>query len=173
MPKYRKFRMPNRPWVCNISNSIQFLLIVYTKLGSDFKTLVDGVMKDREKFLIMKRSFDINVLPEFAEGFSKSNRVSSMPSQLICTIVVNGRSNFQQKHPQSKRSKPAEMKDLEMMNFNLDKNNAELAMEIEDLNRKVVELRTLHIEDLHYKEKIEELIQKGVLNENGEEVIKF
>ena len=69
-----------------------------------------------------------------------------MPSQLICTIVVNGRSNFLLKHPQSKRLKPAEMKDLEMMNFNLDKNNSELAMEIEDLNRKVVELRTLHIE---------------------------
>ena len=46
-------------------------------------------------------------------------------------------------------------------------------MEIQDLNQKVVELRTLHIEDLHYKEKIEELIKKGLLNENGEEVIKF
>ena len=106
----------------------------------------------------MKRSFTINVLSKFSEGFSKFCRVSSMPSQLTFAIVVNGRSNFQLKHPQSKRSKFVEKKDLEMMNFNLDKNNAELAMEIEDLNWKVVELRTLHREDLHYKEKIEELI---------------
>ena len=38
LPKYPKFRMPNRLWVCNLSKGFHFLDFVFTKLGVDFKT---------------------------------------------------------------------------------------------------------------------------------------
>ena len=33
-------------------------------------------MKEQEKMIIMKKSFQINVLPEFGDSILKSNRVS-------------------------------------------------------------------------------------------------
>ena len=62
------------------------------------------------------------------------------------------------RNPQGKRSKPAEMREIEIRNYDLDAANVELAAEINSLNQKVIELRAMHIEDLHYKEKVEGLI---------------
>ena len=60
-----------------------------------------------------------------------------------------------------------------MKNYDLDATNAELASEINDLNQKVIELRAMYIEDLRHKEKVESLIQIGILNENKKYMIKF
>ena len=84
-----KFRMPYRPWVCNLSKDFHFQDLVFTKLGTDFKTWVDDKMKEREIFLINKHSFTINILPEFAEGFAKLKRVSSKLHYLSLCILFS------------------------------------------------------------------------------------
>ena len=65
------------------------------------------------------------------------------------------------------------MKEIKVTNIELDKASAEVTAEIECLNGKIIEWKTMHIEDLQYKERIGKLIKKRVLNEHGDEVIKF
>ena len=168
-----KFRMPNRPWVCNLSKDFHFQDLVFTKLGDDFKTWVDDKMKEREIFLINKHSFTINVLPEFAEGFTKSKRVPSKLHYLSLCIVAHGRSNFLLRNPPKKRPKLEELKEVEMINIDLDQANAQLYAEVSDLKQQINELKAINIENLQYKDKIESLILKGVLNKDGEERITF
>ena len=123
LPKYPKFRMPNSPWVCNLSKDFHFQDLVFTKLGADFKTWVGDKMKEREIFLINKHSFTINVLSEFAERFAKSKRVSSKFHYLSLCIVAHGRSNFLLRNPPKKRPKLEELKKVEMVNIDLDQAN--------------------------------------------------
>ena len=57
--------------------------------------------------------------------------------------------------------------------IDLDKANAEMYEEIHDLKQQIVELKNMNIENIQYKDKIDNLIEKGVLNEDGEEIVKF
>ena len=76
-------------------------------------------------------------------------------------------------NPQYKLPKLEERKEIEMPNIDLDKANAEMYEEIRDLKQQIVELKAMNIENLQYKDKIHYLIEKWVLNEDGEEIIKF
>ena len=58
-------------------------------------------------------------------------------------------------------------------NSELDIRAAELVVQVQQLKEKANEYKILYIEHIKYKEKIDELIEKGVINEHGEEVIKF
>ena len=60
-----------------------------------------------------------------------------------------------------------------MANIDLDKANAERYEEIRDLKQQIVEFKAMNIENLQYIDKIDNLIEKGVLNEDEEEIIKF
>ena len=60
----------------------------------------------------------------FSLRFSKSRRVFSMTFMLTCDIVVNGRSNFLLRHPQSERSEFVEIMNLKMPIYDFDKANA-------------------------------------------------
>ena len=79
----------------------------------------------------------------------------------IWSVATHSKSNFLLRDSQNKRGKHAEMKEIKMVNIDLDKANAELTAEIECLNEKIIELKAIHIEDLQYKERIRELIKKG------------
>ena len=46
-------------------------------------------------------------------------------------------------------------------------------VEISDFESKIKEYKAMHIEDVGYKEIVANLINKGVINEKGEELIKF
>ena len=53
------------------------------------------------------------------------------------------------------------MKYIKMANIDLEKANAELTTNIKCLNGEIIELKTMHIEILQYKERIGELIKRG------------
>ena len=117
-------------------------------------------MKEREIFLINKHSFTINVLPEFAEGFAKSKIVSSKFHYLSLCIVAHGRSNFLLRNPPKKRPKLEELKEIEMVNIDLDQANIQLYAVVSYLKQQINELKAINIENLEYKDKIESLIWK-------------
>ena len=66
----------------------------------------------------------------------------------IWSVAAHGKSSFLLRDSQNKRVKHAKMKDIKMANIDLDKANAELTVEIECLNEKIIELKAMHIEDL-------------------------
>ena len=89
------------------------------------------------------------------------------------SIVVHGKSNLLIGDPRRKRRKEEEFKELEISNYDLDIKNAELADIINELKDKIAEYRDVQRESIKYKEIVDNLIHKGVLNEHGEENIKF
>ena len=131
-------------------------------------------MKKREQGIILKKNFTVKVLSEFASAMLNSHRISSnIKIQLMYYLAINGRSHFWLRNPR-KRSKPIEEeKEVLASNHELDIKNAELNNEINILSEKINEYKILYLENLKYKEKIEDLIEKGVLNSNEEFIIKF
>ena len=87
--------------------------------------------------------------------------------------MIHWRSKFLLRNQQNKRPKLEEQKEVEMAIIDLDKANAEMYEEIHDLKQQIVELKNMNIENIQYKDKIDNLIEKGVLNEDGEEIVKF
>ena len=61
-------------------------------------------MKERAKMIVMKKNFQVNVIPEFSDAILKSNRVSGWYTKLLNALVVNGRSHLLLR-PQNKRRK--------------------------------------------------------------------
>ena len=108
-------------------------------------------MKEREIFLINNHSFTINVLPEFAEGFAKSKRVSVKLHYLSLCIVAYGRSNFLLRNSPKKRPKLEELKEVEMVNIDLDQANAQLYAEVSDLKQQINELKAINIQNFSTK----------------------
>ena len=51
-------------------------ILVNTLLEHQFEQYVDKVMSEREKYIVMKKNFDVPVLPEFADVFIKSKHIS-------------------------------------------------------------------------------------------------
>ena len=75
--------------------------------------------------------------------------------------------------PRRKRRKEEEFKELEISNYDLDIKSEELADTINEFKDKIAEYRDVQRESIKYKEIVGNLIHKGVLNEHGEENIKF
>ena len=89
------------------------------------------------------------------------------------SIVVHGKSNLLNGDPRRKRRKEEESKELEISNYDLDIKNAELVDEINEFKDKIAEYRNFQRESIKYKEIVDNLIYKGVLNEHEDENIKF
>ena len=76
--------------------------------------------------------------------------------------------------PSNKRIKRLEeAEEINASDYDLEIKNNELYYEISNLKYQVSEYKALHIESLKYKEKLVELVQKGVINREGKEIIKF
>ena len=60
-----------------------------------------------------------------------------------------------------------------MANINLDKANIEMYEEIHDLKKQIVELKAMNIENLQNRDNIDNLIEKGVQNEDGRKSLSF
>ena len=71
--------------------------------------------------------------------------------------------------PSKKRRKLEEVKELELSNYDLDIKNATLQQEIDGLKSEVIEYRDRLGENMKYKDIVQNLIEKGVINEHGEE----
>ena len=76
LPKYIKWRMPDRNWVWNLGKIYLLNHAAYSKLKETFSECIQGKMREREK-IIMKKNLQVKVIPEFSNVILKSNRVSS------------------------------------------------------------------------------------------------
>ena len=75
--------------------------------------------------------------------------------------------------PSKKRRKLEEVKELELSNYDLDIKTATLQQEIDGLKSEVIEYSDRLGENIKYKDIVQNLIEKGVINEHGEEKISF
>ena len=69
--------------------------------------------------------------------------------------------------------KVEENKEIVLVHSDLQEENNELVLEIQELKNLVNEYKMLHLEDLEYKEKYNDLIKDGMQNRSGEEMMKF
>ena len=79
-------------------------------------------------------------------------------------MAVQGRSHFALRNPRKRRKPIEEEKEILITNSEYDIRNAELAVLVQKLEEKASEYKMLYIK---YKEMIDELIEKGVINEHG------
>jgi hypothetical protein len=71
LPEYTKGRVPNRSWLCN-------LRIVNSLIPQEFKQLIDKAMSERQKYIVAKKKFEVQIIPELAEKLKKSQHISSI-----------------------------------------------------------------------------------------------
>ena len=88
-------------------------------------------------------------------------------------IVVGGRSHFLLKQPNLRKRKYEEIKEIVASSNEDDIREAELISEVQLLKERINEYKMIQLEDSKYKEIVENLIEKGVINQNGDELIKF
>ena len=72
-----------------------------------------------------------------------------------------------------KRAKYEETKEIEIYENEEYIKEVQYLAEISDLESKIKEYKAMQIEDAGYKEIVANLINTGVINEKGEELIKF
>ena len=75
--------------------------------------------------------------------------------------------------PKEKREKLEERKEVEIMEDESEVKELQYMEEIADLNSKIKEYKILQIESTKYKEIVNDLVKRGVINSKGEELIKF
>ena len=69
--------------------------------------------------------------------------------------------------------KVEEVKELVASNKKMDIENAELFGEIEEMKEKLNEYKMVHLEDIKYKDAVDQLIREEVLNNDGSVKMKF
>ena len=69
--------------------------------------------------------------------------------------------------------KVEEVKELVASNYKVDIENAELFGEIEEMKKKLNEYKMVHLEDMKYKDAVDQLIREGVLNNDGSVKMRF
>ena len=69
--------------------------------------------------------------------------------------------------------KVEEVKEFVASNNKMDIENAELFGEIEEMKEKLNEYKMVHLEDMKYKDAVDQLIREGVLNNDGSVKMKF
>ena len=174
LPKYTTFRFPSRPWLWNLGMMADYyVLLVNTIIGGDFKKWIQSKMSQREKKLVMKRKFNVSILPEIADAIKSSNRVSSKHSCILMIIAMTGRSHYLLRPPTHKRVKLEEYKEIILSNEQLDLEKSELILEIDDLKQKLNEFKMQRLEDTKYREDMEELIRERSDRQREDERITF
>ena len=69
--------------------------------------------------------------------------------------------------------KVEEVNEFVASNNKMDIENAELFGEIEEMKEKLNEYKMVHLEDMKYKDAVDQLIREGVLNNDGSVKMKF
>ena len=130
-------------------------------------------MKEREKMIVLKKNFHVNVLPEFKDAILKSNRVSGMFPLTNAFLVVKGRSHLLLRHSNKRKKTEEEQKEVILFPHNLESEKNELYGQVEDLKSEVSQFKMLYLENLKYKEQLEDLSKRGIIKKNDEEMIQF
>ena len=75
LTKYRKVILPNRQWLWNLSIKFINIFIAHTLNGSKFKEWINEIMDKSKKRIVLKKSFTVQVFPEFSKAFEFSKSV--------------------------------------------------------------------------------------------------
>ena len=110
--------------------------------------------------IVMKKQFQVDVLPEFGEAILKSNRVSGKYIRTKVFVVVKGRSHLLLRNSR-KRKKQEEEKEVLAFNRDFETENNKLYSQVEDLKYEVNQFKMLYLENLKYKEQLEDLAKRG------------
>ena len=130
-------------------------------------------MAEREKMIILKKNFQVEVLPEFSAAIIKSNRVSSNLNNNYAIIVINGRSHLLIRPSAKRRKLEEETKEMVVFNNELEEENKDLYWQLEDLKQKANEFKMLYLENLKYKEQVQDLTNKGLIKKQEDERMHF
>ena len=87
--------------------------------------------------------------------------------------MVHGRSHFLLRKPGQSKRKFEETKESVATDDFYDVKVGQLTQEIDDLKEKIHEYRMIQIEDAKYKRIVDTLVDKGIISESGEELMKF
>ena len=171
--KYKKWRMPDRGWIWNLSKINMSYRVVYSKLKETFSEWIQNKMKEREKMIVMKKNFQVKVLPEFSDAILKSNRVSCNLDHNFVSIVINGRSHLLIRLSVKRRKLEEETKEVVAFHHDLEEENRDLICQVDNLKQKANEFKMLYLENLKYKEQMQDLVSKGIISYESEKRIQF
>ena len=87
--------------------------------------------------------------------------------------MSKGRSNFLLRSPKRKRGKYEEIKEVELIENDEYIKEVQYLAEIGDLQSEIKEYKALQIEDAKHKEIVADLVEKGIISETSEELMKF
>ena len=93
LPKYRKYRLPNKIWIINLSKNHDFYFLIFTKLRNKFKEFVTVAMQKRKKLLYWERWWPQIFFLEFKNIFKKSNRYQQV-ARFFISLTYQGRSHY-------------------------------------------------------------------------------
>ena len=86
---------------------------------------------------------------------------------------MNGRSHLLLRPANKRRKLNEESKEIIAARGDFESENNELYCQIEDLKTKVNEFKMLYLETLKYKEQVEDLMKKGTVKKNNDEIMHF
>ena len=147
IPDYEYSKEPNREWLCNLLNTL---------IPEDFKDFITEKTEIRKQELIKNQNLVINAKPEFIDIFQKSQVVS----------LMKGRSHFLTRMPRITKDKQT-IQDLEEEKGEYDSKVINLIEEIEALRGKIQQLEANQIDNDDNAEKLSNLYELGVIDENG------
>ena len=153
-------RMPDRNWLWNLSKKLHKIFLVHSKFKDKFEDWIALKMKEREKMIVLKKNFHVNVLPEFKDAILKSNRVSGMFPLTNAFVVVKGRSHLLLRHSNKRKKTDEEQKEVLLFPHDLESENNELYAQVEDLKSEVNKFKMFYLENLKYKEQLEDLFKR-------------
>ena len=87
--------------------------------------------------------------------------------------MVHGRSHLLIRPKAKRRKVEEETKEAIVFNNDLEEDNKNLYLKVEDLKQKANEFKMLYLENLKYKEQMQDLISKGIITYESEERIQF
>ena len=87
--------------------------------------------------------------------------------------MVHGRSHLLISPKAKRRKVEEETKEVIVFNNDLEEDNKNLYLKVEDLKQKANEFKMLYLENLKYKEQMQDLISKGIITYESEERIQF
>ena len=109
---YKKLRLPNRPWICNLGRH----LFNYVRNSHNNRSKIQGMnrkrIEEKEKHIVIQKLFTVNVLPKFEDEFKASKSGSSKKFLIVQFSDIRKIISFNQAQ-REKRPKLEESKEIE------------------------------------------------------------
>ena len=87
--------------------------------------------------------------------------------------MINGRSHLLIRPSAKRRKLEEETKEMVVFNNELEEENKDLYWQLEDLKQKANEFKMLYLENLKYKEQVQDLTNKGLIKKQEDERMHF